>query len=100
MQNVAMIRRAALVGALAIGLSSSLALSGQGAAPQPVRAPVAAQSFTIPADGGYGLDTCLTEGGACGSTVADAWCASHGFAQAASFGPADEPRTVRVDCRA
>lgn len=34
---------------------------------------------------GYGVDTCLANGTACGKTVANSYCRSHSFAQADSF---------------
>jgi hypothetical protein len=44
-------------------------------------------TFLVPANDGYGVGNCLAAGGECGQLVADAWCESHGFARAASFGP-------------
>ena len=44
-------------------------------------------TFLVPASDGYGVGNCLAAGGECGQLVADAWCESHGFARAASFGP-------------
>ena len=37
-----------------------------------------------PADG-YGVDSCLSTGAACGKTVANSYCHSHQFAKADSF---------------
>jgi hypothetical protein len=34
---------------------------------------------------GYGVDTCLATGAACGKAVANSYCRSHDFAQADSF---------------
>jgi len=34
---------------------------------------------------GYGVDTCLATGAACGKAVANSYCRSHEFAQADSF---------------
>lgn len=105
MPNAAILSRAALVCALAAGLTTTVLMSGPRAGSSeptvaaPAPAPVAA-SFTIPSGGGYGLDACLTDGGACGSAVANAWCESHGFSRASSFGPADEADAVQVECKA
>lgn len=56
-------------------------------------APLSASSdqsatFLIPASDGYGIAQCLLSGDACGEVVADAWCESHGYARANSFGAA------------
>jgi hypothetical protein len=37
------------------------------------------------ADDGYGIDDCLSSGGACGKAVANSYCRSHDYAQAVSF---------------
>lgn len=47
-----------------------------------------AQTYTIAANDGYGLQECLSGGVECGQVVADAWCEAHGHAKALSFGPA------------
>jgi len=38
---------------------------------------------------GYGVDTCLATGAACGRMVANSYCHSHDFAQAVSFHKVD-----------
>src|ERR1700756_4925128 len=38
---------------------------------------------------GYGIDRCLSTGERCGSAAAAAYCHSHEFSQAASFGKID-----------
>jgi hypothetical protein len=38
---------------------------------------------------GYGVDRCLSSGGACGEAVANSYCRSHEFAQALSFSKVD-----------
>lgn len=45
-------------------------------------------TFLIPASDGYGIAHCLLSGDACGEIVAGAWCESHGYARADSFGAA------------
>lgn len=42
--------------------------------------------FLIDASEGYGIDTCLASGSACGQAMADAWCRVHDFTQAVGFG--------------
>ena len=49
-----------------------------------------AQAYTIPADEGYGLTECLSQGGDCARVVADAWCESHGHAHAIALGKAED----------
>lgn len=46
--------------------------------------------LVIPASDGYGFDDCLSNGKACGQTIADAWCEAHGMAASVSFGRADD----------
>lgn len=113
--SVAMLRRALMVAVIGVGIGSTLAATSRDAAPaQAPAAPAAAVStaaakgtamqasatFDIPSQDSYGVDACLSSGGACGATVANAWCEAHGFAQAVSYGPSAEPQSVRVDCRA
>ncbi|HEX2553258.1 MAG TPA: hypothetical protein VHL98_06135 [Microvirga sp.] len=43
--------------------------------------------FLVPLNDGYGVAECLATGGECGQIVADAWCETHGYARATSFGP-------------
>jgi hypothetical protein len=38
---------------------------------------------------GYGVDRCLSSGGACGEAVANSYCRSHEFGQALSFSKVD-----------
>ncbi len=45
--------------------------------------------FIIENSDGYGVDSCLASGGACGERVAAAWCRSHDYARALDFGRAD-----------
>lgn len=66
----------------ALGLSSVITSTA------PARAE-GGHSFVIPANDGYGLAECLSEGAACGKVVADAWCEAQGFGKAEAFGPAD-----------
>lgn len=42
--------------------------------------------FVVDNSDGYGVDTCLAAGGACGQAMADAWCRVHDFERAISFG--------------
>lgn len=46
------------------------------------------KTLVVPGNDGYGLSECLSEGQACGSVVADAWCEANGFGKAVSFGRA------------
>ncbi len=43
---------------------------------------------------GYGVDRCLSSGGACGDAVANSYCRSHDYAQAVSFRKADRDDTT------
>ncbi|MCK0209837.1 hypothetical protein MWN33_17535 [Starkeya koreensis] len=70
--------RSALL-ALALCASPGLAMA-QDAAPQGDRI------FLIDASEGYGVDTCLAAGSACGQAMADAWCRVHDYQQAVGFG--------------
>jgi hypothetical protein len=38
---------------------------------------------------GYGVDRCLSSGGACGETVANTYCRSHEYTQALSYRKVD-----------
>ncbi|GLK85985.1 hypothetical protein [Ancylobacter defluvii] len=42
--------------------------------------------FVVDMSDGYGVDTCVATGGACGQAIADAWCRVHDFERAVSFG--------------
>lgn len=57
-------------------------------------------AFTIPADDGYGLQECLSEGVECGRVLANSWCAAHGYATAVSFGRDDDTTgAIRVGAK-
>ena len=45
-----------------------------------------ADTYTIAAAPGYGVEDCLGEGGECGHAVADAWCEAQGRGAAVKFG--------------
>ena len=57
------------------------------------KANVVNATFLIPASDGYGVADCLTGANHCGRIVADAWCESHGFSRAETFGLAVEDVT-------
>ena len=42
-------------------------------------------SAVIVDNDGYGVNECLTDGGACGSLVAQSWCHSNGFARLVAY---------------
>lgn len=42
-------------------------------------------TFLVPADDGYGMDDCLSEGKACAKLVADSWCQVKGMAVSIRF---------------
>lgn len=44
------------------------------------------KSFVVDNSDGYGVDTCLATGAACGAAMANAWCRVHDFQRAVSFG--------------
>jgi hypothetical protein len=44
-------------------------------------------SFVVANDDGYGVDSCLEQGSACGQPVATAWCVANGYARSLSFRP-------------
>src|SRR3712207_8485517 len=50
-------------------------------------------TFLIPASDGYGVADCLAGASECGRIVANAWCESHGFSRADTFGVAVEEVT-------
>ncbi len=54
-------------------------------------------TFLIPASDGYGVADCLTGASDCGRIVANAWCESHGFSRAETFGHAVEEVTGSTD---
>ncbi|MEI6572696.1 MAG: hypothetical protein WCO61_04025 [Alphaproteobacteria bacterium] len=41
--------------------------------------------FAVPADDGYGMDDCLSEGKACAKLVADSWCQVKGMNHSIRF---------------
>ena len=46
--------------------------------------------FIVPSSGdGYGIDTCLASGAACGKAMASAYCHTHKFARAVSYRKVD-----------
>ncbi|MCB4767984.1 hypothetical protein LGR54_05150 [Ancylobacter sp. Lp-2] len=42
--------------------------------------------FVVDMSDGYGVDTCVANGGTCGQAIADAWCRVHDYERAVSFG--------------
>src|SRR5215475_10513079 len=44
-------------------------------------------SFVVANDDGYGVDTCLQSGSACGQPVATAWCVANGYERSIDFRP-------------
>lgn len=46
-------------------------------------------TYLIPANDGYGVADCIASNHACGKIVADAWCQTHGYRAALSYGVAD-----------
>jgi hypothetical protein len=42
-------------------------------------------SFVVANDDGYGVDTCLESGGACGEEVATAWCVANGYVRSTAI---------------
>jgi hypothetical protein len=45
--------------------------------------------YLVPANDGYGIADCIAEKRACGKTVAETWCQTHGYRTALNFGVAD-----------
>ena len=43
------------------------------------------ETFAVPADDGYGMDDCLSEGKACAKLVADSWCQVKGMNHSIHF---------------
>ena len=67
-----------IAAALGIVLTASVLVGGAARAEN--------RTFIIPSNAsGYGVDRCLANGEACGTTVANAYCQSQSFAQARSF---------------
>ncbi len=46
----------------------------------------AAESYTIPANDGYGIGECMQSGNECGRVMADSWCEAHGHAHVLAYG--------------
>jgi len=46
-----------------------------------------AASFVVANDDGYGVDTCLESGTACGQPIANSWCVANGYDHAIGFRP-------------
>lgn len=46
----------------------------------------AAESYTIPANDGYGIGECMQSGNDCGRVMADSWCEAHGHAHVLAYG--------------
>lgn len=44
-------------------------------------------SFVVANDDGYGVDTCLTSGAACGKPIATAWCVANGYDRSVDIRP-------------
>lgn len=65
---------------------AGIGLGIAGAAQVPADEPLA---FAVPADDGYGIDTCMQGGSSCGQAVANAFCEAHGHVKAVAFGAAD-----------
>ncbi len=42
-------------------------------------------SFVVANDDGYGVDTCLESGAACGQPIATEWCVANGYARALDY---------------
>lgn len=55
-------------------------------APTVASAADAPNIFVVDMSDGYGIDTCVANGAACGQAIADAWCRVHDFDRASSFG--------------
>ena len=55
-------------------------------APALAQAEKAESIFVVDMSDGYGIDSCVAAGGACGQAIADAWCRVHDFERAVSFG--------------
>lgn len=50
--------------------------------------------FTLDSSDGYGIDSCIASGAACGAAMAGAWCRAHDFERAVSFGKVQNDVTV------
>jgi hypothetical protein len=65
---------------------TALLLTSGAQAEKQAEKPVDRHIFVIANDGdGYGVDRCLAASAACGTTVANAYCHAHEYAQALSF---------------
>jgi hypothetical protein len=80
--NVLLVAAAACVSAGAVVLPRLVVAA-------PAGAPSTEGTYLIPANDGYGVADCIATGHSCGKIVADAWCQSHGYRAALSFGVAD-----------
>jgi hypothetical protein len=69
----------------AVLASAAASFTGLPGGPQPAPSPDEAV-FLVPTSDGYGVAECLTSGSECGQVVADAWCATQGYARAIGFG--------------
>lgn len=84
----AMTLRPVLLASVLACAAAALAVSSVVPTPAPARAE-GGHSLVIPANDGYGMAECLSEGAACGKVIADAWCEAQGYGTAEGFGPAD-----------
>jgi hypothetical protein len=81
--------RRAFAASLFVALAGALSLSFILIPASPTSASAERKAtFLIPASDGYGIAHCLLTPAACGDIVANAWCESHGYARAASYGAA------------
>ena len=53
-----------------------------------------AKTFFFAAANGYGVEDCLSEGGECGTVVANAWCEAFGRGVALKFGRSEDNTEV------
>ena len=51
-------------------------------------------SFVVANDDGYGVDTCLQSGEACGQPIATAWCVANGYQRSIDFRPQSQADVV------
>ena len=78
-------RRRCLAAALILS-PAALVLAGWPSAPARAAEPLV---FSVPDEDGYGLADCFASGSGCGKSMADGWCAAHGYPEATSFGAGD-----------
>lgn len=67
-------------------LTAAISAAGLALAPAAALAQGAEKIFVVDMSDGYGVDSCVTAGGACGQAIADAWCRVHDFERAVSYG--------------